>query len=114
MLATGEFRGTAIDCRARSSATARDRTGSQRRRSRRMRRGATVWAAAGAAGTVQGRRRGGGAAGRVAGLRGAAVRAAVELAAAAELAAAVGRYNEAKPICGRGFDPMMNAATVGP
>jgi len=44
----------------------------------------------------------------------AAVRAAVELAAAAELAAAVGRYNEAKPICGRGFDPMMNAETIGP
>jgi hypothetical protein len=31
-------------------------------------------------------------------------------------AAAVRPHNEAKPICGRGFDPkmMMNAETIGP
>ena len=64
MSATGEFRGTVIDCRARSNATARDRTGSQRRRSRRI--GAAL--AGGGGGGGGGRRRrwravGGGGAG---------------------------------------------------
>src|SRR5262245_35163225 len=109
MLATGEFRGTAIDCRARSSATARDRTGSRRRRSRRM--WATVRAAAVSAAAVS-------AAARLAAGLVAVVRAAglVAVVRAAVQRAAVGRHNEAKPICGRDFDPklVMNAATIGP
>src|SRR5262249_15371676 len=110
MLATGEFRGTAIDCRARSSATARDPTGSQRRRSRRISSGATaVRAAAVRAAAV------GSAAVRAAAVRAAAVGSAAVLAAAVQ-GAAVGRHNEAKPICGRGLDPKMlvNAETIGP
>jgi hypothetical protein len=44
----------------------------------------------------------------------AAVQAAAVQAAAVQLAAA-GRHNEAKPICGRGFDPkMINSETIGP
>jgi hypothetical protein len=105
MLATGEFRGTAIDYRARSSATAWDRTGSQRRRSRHI---CTVRAAAVSAAAVSA------AVGSVA-VGSVAVRAAARLAAA-RLAAVVRRHNEAKPICGQGFDPkmLMSAETIGP
>src|SRR5262245_45058586 len=100
-LATGEFLGTATDCRARSSATARDRTGSQRRPSRRMRR--AVWAALAWAALVWA----------------ALVWAALVWAVLVSVRPAVvrrRRHNEAKPICGRCFDPkmLMNAETIGP
>src|SRR5262249_22114125 len=94
MLATGEFRGTAIDCRAQLSATARDRTGSRRRRSRLISPAASaVRAAVGTAGVGS------------AAVGSAAVRVAVGLLAvvrAAVQGAAVRRHNEAKPICSWG------------
>ena len=95
MLETGEFRGTAIDCRARSSATARGHIGSRRRRSRRM------WALVRAAAAAVVLR----AAAAVVVLRAAAVR----VAAVGPLVA--GRYNEAESICGRflRFPKIMNA-----
>ena len=102
MLATAAFRGTAIDCRARSSATARDRIGSQRHRSRRIRRAATLRVAPAAVVLA------------AAVLAAAVVRGAVVLR---ELrGAVVGRHNEAKPICGPGFDPkmMMKRGNDGP
>src|SRR5262249_56470962 len=83
MSATGEPRATAIDCRARSSATAWDPTGSQRRRSRRISsvatavgaapvRAAAVGSAAGGSAAAEGRA----GAGRAGGGRAGAVRAA--------------------------------------
>src|SRR5262249_20434568 len=108
MSATGESRATAIDCRARSSATAWDPTGSQRRRSRRI---SSVAAAVGAAPGRAGAGRLGAAVvaaavvSAAAEVRAAAVRAVAVRAVALRLAAVVGRDNiEAKPICGRGFD----------
>src|SRR5262249_489176 len=99
MLATGEFRGTATACRARSSATAWARTGSQRRRSRRIRsatvvavgRGACVGGAAGGGGVLRGAVWGAGGVGGVGGGGGAVG----------------GRHNEAKPNCSPGFDSKM-------